>query len=153
MEPNTPRGLMTLATMAYALSVVLVGLMSWRVLGPWWGAIACIAVAVIAGAGAVAMWRLPSWWVDTTVVLALVSTVALGASIPATVRGILAVGDGTMTEPTMMVTLVLVGIASTIYLAFAGTSLLEDRRVRTEEAGGRVPRGVGEPGGYAIAGR
>lgn len=142
-----------MATMAFALSVALVGMMSWRVLGPWWGAVACLVVAVLAGAGAVIMWRLPSWWVDTTVVLALVATVALGASIPATVRGILAVGDGMMDAPTVMVTLVLVGIASTIYLAFAGTSLLEDRRVRAD-ATGRFPGVVARPtGGFAVAGR
>lgn len=143
---------MAVATMAYALSVALVGLMSWRVLGPWWGAGACMAIAALSVAGAFVMWRLPNHWVDSTVVVALVATVALGASIPATVRGILAVGEGTMTAPTMMVTLVLVGIASTIYLAFAGTSLLEDRHVRAEEYGDR-PLGIPEPGGYAIAGQ
>jgi hypothetical protein len=142
-----------MATMAYALSVALVGMMSWRVLGPWWGAVACLVVAVLAGAGAVVMWRLPSWWVDTTVVLALAATVALGASIPATVRGILAVGDGTMDSPTVMVTLVLVGIASTIYLAFAGTSLLEDRRVRADVSGRFTEVVVRPTGGFAVAGR
>jgi hypothetical protein len=142
-----------MATMAYALSVALVGMMSWRVLGPWWGAVACLVVAVLAGAGAVVMWRLPSWWVDTTVVLALAATVALGASIPATVRGILAVGDGTMDAPTVMVTLVLVGIASTIYLAFAGTSLLEDRRVRADVSGRFTEVVVRPTGGFAVAGR
>lgn len=153
MEPTT-RGLMALATMAYALSIALVGLMSWRVLGPWWGATTCIGLAVIAAVGAVVMWRLPAWWVDSTIALGLLAAVATGASIPATVRGILAVGEGTLGAPTITVTLVLLGIASTIYLAFAGTSLLEDRRLQSDETrqAARVEPVPRPTGRYAIAG-
>lgn len=131
MEADASRETMMVASTAFAVGLALIAIFSWGQYGPWSGARLSLMMSIAATAGTIMIWRLREWWRAPAAAMSLLASFGVGASIPATVIGLLSVGPEPPTSPSEVGSLVSIGMAATLYLAVAGASLLAGEGRRT----------------------